>query len=102
MSKGRFSFSSSRPDRNLISAASEALNQNLKYLARLLTFLKLLYALQWQCTFLSHKFRAVHPSIPPKGLAKQPDFEYMGGGSLHAQAVDIAQLLHHCVSATPI
>lgn len=43
-----------------------------------------------------------HLSIPPEELAKQPEFESVVGGSLHPQVVDIAQLLHGCVSATPI
>jgi len=42
----RFTFISSCPDRKLINAASQALNQNLKYLAVLLPFLKTLCVVQ--------------------------------------------------------
>lgn len=43
-----------------------------------------------------------HSRIPPEQPAKQPDLEYVVGGSLHPWVVDIAQLLQGCVSATPI
>jgi len=50
----------------------------------------------------SYQFVPAHLSIPPEVLARQPDIECVVGGPLHPQVVDVAQLLHGCVSDTPV